>query len=68
MKWFLIQLIHFYRITLGPFLGGRCRFVPTCSQYAIDAIQRHGPCRGSWRAFRRVCRCHPLGKGGYDPA
>jgi len=68
MRWLLIHLILLYRAILGPFLGGRCRFVPTCSQYAIDAITRHGTWRGSRLAARRILRCHPLGGGGYDPA
>ena len=68
MKWVLIQLVVVYRVTAGRFLGGHCRFVPTCSQYAIDAINKHGAGRGSWRAVKRVCRCHPWGGRGYDPA
>jgi putative membrane protein insertion efficiency factor len=67
MRWLLIQLVLLYRVTLGPFLGGRCRFHPTCSQYAIDALQRHGALRGSRLALRRILRCHPLGGRGYDP-
>ena len=54
--------------TLGRLLGGQCRFVPTCSQYAIDAINKHGSLRGSWLTVRRICRCHPWGGSGYDPA
>lgn len=68
MKWLLIRMILLYRVTLGPFLGGHCRFVPTCSQYAIDAINKHGACSGAWRAIKRICRCHPCGGRGYDPA
>jgi len=64
----LVGLVLLYRATLGPFLGGHCRFTPTCSQYAIDAIDRHGPLRGAWLAARRVARCHPWGGSGYDPA
>jgi putative membrane protein insertion efficiency factor len=67
MRWLLIQLVLLYRVTLGPYLGGRCRFHPTCSQYAIDALQRHGALRGSRLALRRVLRCHPFGGRGYDP-
>ena len=68
MKRFLIQLVLLYRVTLGRLLGGQCRYTPTCSQYAIDAINRYGPMKGSWRAAKRICRCHPWGGEGYDPA
>ena len=68
MKWFLINLVILYRATLGQFLGGQCRFQPTCSQYAIDAINKYGVVRGGWKAIRRISRCHPLSAGGYDPA
>jgi uncharacterized protein len=64
----LIGLVLLYRVTLGPVLGGHCRYHPTCSQYAIDAIHKHGPWRGTWRALKRLFRCHPLGGKGYDPA
>jgi uncharacterized protein len=68
MSFLLIRLVLLYRATLGPFMGGQCRYMPTCSQYAIDSIQKHGACRGGWRAIKRICRCHPWGKGGWDPA
>jgi len=68
MKWVLIQLVVLYQGTLGRFLGGQCRYQPTCSQYAIDAIKKYGAIRGSWRAAKRVGRCHPWGGGGWDPA
>ena len=68
MRRLLIQLVLLYRATLGEFLGGQCRFTPTCSQYAIDAITQYGAFRGGWRAIKRIVRCHPFGKGGYDPA
>jgi putative membrane protein insertion efficiency factor len=68
MRWLLIHLVLVYRVTLGRLLGGQCRYVPTCSQYAIDAINKHGPWRGGWRAIKRICRCHPWGGQGYDPA
>ena len=68
MRWVLIQLVILYRGTLGQFMGGHCRFVPSCSQYAIDAINKYGAVRGSWRAVKRILRCHPWGGHGYDPA
>jgi putative membrane protein insertion efficiency factor len=68
MKWLLVHLVLLYRATLGQFMGGQCRFVPSCSQYAIDAINKHGAMRGGWRAIKRICRCHPWSQGGVDPA
>lgn len=62
-----IAAIYAYRVTLGPLLGGQCRFHPTCSQYALDAYREHGAIRGSLLTARRLLRCHPLGGGGYDP-
>jgi hypothetical protein len=63
----LVLLVGVYRVTLGPVLGGSCRFEPSCSAYAIEALERHGPLRGSGLAARRILRCHPLGPSGYDP-
>jgi uncharacterized protein len=60
-------LIGVYQWTLSPLLGPRCRYLPSCSDYARDAVGLHGPLRGSWLAMRRICRCHPLGGSGYDP-
>jgi hypothetical protein len=64
----VIGFVWCYRCTLGPLLGGQCRFHPTCSQYMIDAVNKHGAVRGSWRGVKRICRCHPFSKGGIDPA
>ena len=64
----LIALVYLYRATLGPLLGGHCRFQPTCSQYMIDAIRKHGPLRGVTRGLWRILRCNPWGGCGYDPA
>lgn len=64
----VVLLVYAYRLTLGPWLGGHCRFHPSCSQYMLDAVRRHGPWRGTWRGVRRIMRCHPWGGGGYDPA
>ncbi len=60
-------LIRSYQRLLSPLLGPRCRFYPTCSHYALEAIERHGAARGSILALRRLLRCHPLHPGGYDP-
>ena len=63
----LVMLVRLYQVSLGLFMGGHCRFSPSCSEYAIEALQSHGAVRGSWLTLRRVGRCHPLGGGGYDP-
>lgn len=68
MKWLFIQFVYLYRITLGWALGGHCRYSPTCSQYAIDAINKYGAFRGAWKSFKRICRCRPGGGSGFDPA
>lgn len=60
-------LIKAYRYVLSPWIGGQCRFTPTCSVYAEQAIDLHGPWRGSWLAIKRLLRCHPLCHGGEDP-
>ena len=60
-------LIHAYRYTLSPLLGPRCRYLPTCSEYCLDAVTQHGAARGSWLTFKRLSRCHPWGGAGYDP-
>ncbi|HUF58593.1 MAG TPA: membrane protein insertion efficiency factor YidD [Actinomycetota bacterium] len=63
----LLGAISLYRVTLSGWLGGQCRFSPTCSHYAADAIRTHGAARGSLLAARRVLRCNPFGRGGLDP-
>lgn len=63
----LIAPIRGYQLTLSPLLGPRCRFYPSCSHYAIEAIQRHGALRGGGLALKRLSRCHPLNAGGVDP-
>ena len=63
----LIGLVKGYRFVVSPLLGPCCRFHPSCSEYAIDALRRFGPLRGSWLAARRLARCHPFNPGGYDP-
>ena len=63
----LLLLLAFYRSLISPLLGPRCRYVPTCSTYAVEAVQRHGALRGSWLTLKRLLRCHPFAEGGYDP-
>lgn len=63
----MTALIQGYRLLVSPLLGPCCRFVPSCSQYALDAIEHHGPLRGVILALRRILRCHPFHPGGYDP-
>lgn len=67
MRAILLKLIRIYQLVLSPVLGSSCRFHPTCSQYALDAIDTHGSIRGTWLAMRRVGRCHPWHPGGHDP-
>ncbi|HEX9627553.1 MAG TPA: membrane protein insertion efficiency factor YidD [Acidiferrobacterales bacterium] len=67
MRALLTGPIRLYQRALSPLLGPRCRFYPSCSSYAIEAIERHGAARGSWLAVRRIARCHPLNEGGLDP-
>ncbi|MFG6666574.1 membrane protein insertion efficiency factor YidD [Halomonas sp. HNIBRBA4712] len=63
----LIALVKVYQYTVSPLLGPRCRFWPSCSSYAVEAIQVHGPLRGGWMAFKRILKCHPGSSGGMDP-
>lgn len=71
VRWLLASLLRLpilvYRYLVSPLLGPRCRFVPTCSAYALEAIEVHGPFYGSWLAVRRLVRCHPFSEGGFDP-
>ncbi|MDX2237453.1 MAG: membrane protein insertion efficiency factor YidD [Hyphomonadaceae bacterium] len=64
----LLGAIKLYQWTLSPLIGRECRYLPTCSHYAADAIRAHGAWAGAWMAGARVCRCHPWGGSGYDPA
>jgi putative membrane protein insertion efficiency factor len=64
----LLALIQIYKWTLSPLIGRDCRYLPTCSTYAADAVRAHGAWAGSWMALARLCRCHPLGGSGWDPA
>ena len=67
MKRLLIAMIRFYRRRISPLTPPCCRFIPTCSQYALEAIEKYGALKGGWLAFRRILRCNPFHKGGYDP-
>lgn len=67
MTKFLVYLIKFYKWFISPIFPPACRFYPTCSQYALEAIQKFGPARGLWLALKRLLKCHPFNPGGYDP-
>lgn len=67
ISWLLVLPIRFYRSAISPFLPPACRFTPTCSAYALEAIQKHGPAKGVWLTLKRIARCHPWGGSGYDP-
>ncbi|MCC5830795.1 MAG: membrane protein insertion efficiency factor YidD [Phycisphaeraceae bacterium] len=66
--WTVLVIVWGYRFTLGPFIGGYCRFVPSCSQYMLDATRKYGPVRGVIKGVGRILRCHPWGGQGHDPA
>lgn len=67
VKRFLLILIRFYQICISPYIGQHCRFTPTCSKYALEAITKYGALKGTYLALRRILKCHPFHKGGYDP-
>ncbi len=67
LAWPLLLLVQFYRFAISPLLGANCRFSPSCSAYAIEALRKNGAFRGSAMAVRRIARCHPWGGSGYDP-
>ena len=67
LKWPLIGIVYFYRWVISPMLGPRCRYYPTCSEYALIALKEYGAMKGSWLAMKRIARCHPGAEGGIDP-
>jgi hypothetical protein len=67
MKYLLIALVRFYQYAISQLLGRRCRYFPSCSEYAVEAVQKYGALRGGWLGAKRICRCHPWHPGGYDP-
>ncbi len=67
MKRVMIEIIRFYRKFISPCFPPCCRYTPTCSQYALEAIEKYGAVKGGWMAFRRILRCNPFHRGGYDP-
>lgn len=66
IAWPFVLLVRFYQVALGPFVGGRCRFYPSCSNYALDAYREHNVLRATWLTVRRLARCHPFGGSGVD--
>ena len=67
MKRLLLAAIRFYRRHISPLRKPCCRYIPTCSEYALEAVEKYGPWKGAWLALKRFLRCHPFHKGGYDP-
>lgn len=67
LAWVFSLPVRFYRVVFSPWVGHGCRYQPTCSAYALDALERHGAIKGAWLTMRRIARCHPLGGAGYDP-
>ncbi|MFN3793576.1 MAG: membrane protein insertion efficiency factor YidD [Chitinophagaceae bacterium] len=67
LSWPFLLLIRFYQYVISPMIGPKCRYTPTCSAYAYEAITKHGPLKGLWLAIKRISKCHPWGGHGYDP-
>ncbi|WP_301100871.1 membrane protein insertion efficiency factor YidD [Propionivibrio sp.] len=67
MKFLLLALIRIYKYMISPFLGRCCRFFPSCSEYTVEAVEKHGACKGARLGLKRISRCHPWNSGGFDP-
>lgn len=67
ITWFFLKLIRFYQLFISPLIGSNCRYSPTCSAYATQALKTHGLLKGGWLSLKRILRCHPWGGSGYDP-
>jgi len=67
LQFIFLLPVYFYRYSISPLIGPRCRYTPTCSQYTIDAVKKYGIIKGGWLAIKRISSCHPWGGSGYDP-
>jgi len=67
IRWIVLGLIRFYQRFLSPLVGSNCRYLPTCSHYSYEAIEKYGVAKGGWMGIKRISRCHPWHPGGYDP-
>lgn len=67
LRWLLLKLIRFYQVAISPWTPPSCIYTPTCSHYGYEAIKKYGALRGSWMTVKRIARCHPFARGGYDP-
>jgi len=67
LVWLLLGLVRFYKLAISPFLGRSCRFYPSCSEYTLEALQKHGLVKGLWLSIKRIGRCNPWHSGGFDP-
>jgi hypothetical protein len=67
LRWLLLKLIRFYQVAISPWTPPSCIYTPTCSHYGYEAIKKYGALRGGWMTIKRIARCHPFARGGYDP-
>lgn len=67
LQFIVLMPVYFYRYSISPLIAPRCRYTPTCSEYAIEAVKKHGVIKGGWMAIKRIGSCHPWGGSGYDP-